>query len=77
MFDNYPDVVTVENLMEMLHIGKSSAYSLLKQNAILHIRIGSKYIIPKKAVIGFLDGSCYNEKQIINGGLNCSQEGGV
>jgi excisionase family DNA binding protein len=69
MFDDYPDVVTVENLMEMLNIGKTSAYSLLQGNHIHHVRVGRKYIIPKKSVIGFLDSFCYNEDRIINGRL--------
>ena len=74
MFEKYPDIVTVDNLMEMLHIGKSSAYALLQQNKIRHVRIGKKYLIPKHAVVGFLDDSCYNGGQIINGRPNHSQE---
>ena len=69
MFEDYPDIVSVEELTKMLHIGKSSAYSLLQHNQIRHIRVGRKYIIPKQAVIGFVTDSCYNVKQIINGGL--------
>ena len=34
IFDNYPDVVTVEELKEMLHIEKTFAYKLLKNNII-------------------------------------------
>jgi len=67
MFNNYPDIVSVKNLMEMLHIGRSSAYALLKQGKIQHVRIGKKYIIPKKSVVGFVNSFCYNESQIING----------
>ena len=61
MFENYPDIVSVETLMEMLHIGKSSVYYLLKTNQIKHVRVGKKYIIPKKAVIDFILEPCYNE----------------
>ena len=42
MFENYPDIITVEHLMEMLNIGKSSAYSLLKSKQIQHVRVGRK-----------------------------------
>ena len=30
MFSKYPDVVSVSELMDMLHIGKNTAYELLQ-----------------------------------------------
>ena len=69
MFTEYPDIISVENLCEMLNIGKSSAYGLLRSNAIRHVRVGTKYIIPKNAVIGFVNPVCYNDEQIIDGRL--------
>lgn len=72
MFENYPDVVNVEQFAEMLNIGKSSAYNLLQNNQIRHVKVGKKYIIPKTAVLDFLGDICYNNEQIINGGLTKS-----
>ena len=77
MFKEYPDIVTVENLMKMLNIGKSSAYLLLRQNLIRHVRVGKKYIIPKQSVIGFLNESCYNGSLIINGRPQDHKKGDV
>lgn len=54
IFADYPDVVTVEQLMEMLRIGQVMAYRLLKDGVIKAKRIGRKYIIAKKRVIEFL-----------------------
>ena len=54
MFDNYNDVVTINDLQEMLHIGRSAAYTLLRENKIKTIKIGKRYIIPKLSVISFL-----------------------
>lgn len=54
MFINYPDVVSVKELMEMLHIGRNKAYELLQSNAIHHVKVGCRYIIPKINVIAFL-----------------------
>ncbi|MBP1559839.1 MAG: helix-turn-helix domain-containing protein [Oscillospiraceae bacterium] len=54
MFSDYPDVVSVDELTAMLHIGKNKAYELLNSNAIQSIRIGKKHIIPKFRVIEFL-----------------------
>lgn len=55
IFADYPDVVTVEQLMEMLRIGQVMAYRLLKDGVIKAKRIGRKYIIAKKRVIEFLN----------------------
>jgi len=54
MFREYPDVVTVEQLCQMLDIGRNSAYSLIKSGQIRHIRIGKKIKIPKAYIIEFL-----------------------
>ena len=69
MFEKYPDIVTVDHLTEMLHIGKSAAYEIVKTNQIPHLRIGKKYIIPKQSVIGFINTGCYNDSQIMSYGL--------
>jgi len=60
MFESYPDIVTVDEVMVMLGIGKSTIYSLLRNNAIPHVRVGRKYIIPKASVVGFLKVPRYN-----------------
>jgi excisionase family DNA binding protein len=55
VFASYPDVVTVKDLQEMLHIGRNAAYMLLRTGDIETVRIGKRYIIPKKSVISFLE----------------------
>ncbi|WP_234399908.1 helix-turn-helix domain-containing protein [Paenibacillus popilliae] len=55
MFQNYPDVVNVPQLCEMLGgISTKSAYKLLQENKINHFRIGRAYKIPKANVISYL-----------------------
>lgn len=54
MFLQYPDVVTIQQVMEMLNIGRNKVYELIQNGTIQTIRIGKKYIIPKVAVIQFL-----------------------
>lgn len=54
MFSSYPDVVSVEQLTEMLHIGQVLAYKMLKDGTIKARRVGRRYIIAKKSVIDFL-----------------------
>lgn len=54
MFSDYPDVLTVDQLMEMLHIGRNAAYGLLKSGEIKTLRIGRRYIIPKKSIVAYI-----------------------
>lgn len=54
VFAEFPDVITIEDMMAMLHIGRNTAYQLLRENRVQSIRVGKKYIIPKSCVIEFL-----------------------
>ena len=40
MFENYSDLVSIEELCEMLFIGKNVAYELLRRKKIKAFRIG-------------------------------------
>lgn len=54
MFAEYDDIVSIEDVMKMLHIGRSNVYKLLREKEIKHIRIGVKYIIPKKSIVEYI-----------------------
>ena len=54
MFENYDDVVTVEQLAKMLKIGRNTAYDLVRTSTIKSVRVGRKYIIPKSAITTYL-----------------------
>ncbi len=57
MFENYPDVVEVEDLRVMLGgISKKLAYRLLANQEIRSVRVGRTYKIPKVCVIEYLMG---------------------
>lgn len=55
MLNKYSDVLTVEELCEVLRIGKNTAYRLLKSNEIKSVKIGKIYKIPKKSVRKYLE----------------------
>lgn len=58
MFSSFPDVVNVEQLCQMLGgISSKTAYKLLRNNEIAHLKIGRTYKIPKSHVIAYLQ-SC-------------------
>lgn len=54
MLKNYKDIISVEELCEILSIGKNTAYRLLKSGEIKAIRIGKVYKIPKESVRRYL-----------------------
>jgi excisionase family DNA binding protein len=57
MFTDYPDVVNVEQLCEMLGgTSTKSVYRLLKSGEIQSYWIGKRYRIPKVFVIEYLTG---------------------
>ena len=47
-------LLSVEDLMPLLAIGKTSAYALVRSGQIRSIRIGKKYRIPREAVTEFI-----------------------
>lgn len=57
IFEEYPDVVEVEDLRQMLGgISRKLAYKLLAENEIRSVRVGRAYKIPKVCVINYLIG---------------------
>ncbi len=55
LFKDYPDVVRVYQLKEMLpKTGKNKIYKLLKDKKIHSKRIGRDYYIPKVSIINYL-----------------------
>ena len=54
MFEDYSDMITVEELCYMLRIGKNKAYALLRSGKIGAFRDGRLWMIPKEAVIEYI-----------------------
>ena len=53
-FDDLPLTLRVEDLIEILHIGRNTAYELVRSGQIRSIRIGRQRRIPKEAVQEYL-----------------------
>jgi excisionase family DNA binding protein len=62
LFSNYPDVVEVSDLQEMLNIGRNSAYNLIRENKIKHFKVGKSIKIPKIYIIKFTQSICACEQ---------------
>ncbi|MBR1591050.1 MAG: helix-turn-helix domain-containing protein [Acidaminococcaceae bacterium] len=54
-YDEKYDMLSVEELMEILHLGKNTAYELLKSNTIKCFRIRGRYKIPKISVYEYIE----------------------
>lgn len=54
MLDTYGEILSLEDLKEILMIGTNSAYKLLREQKIHAFRIGNRWKIPKDSVIHFL-----------------------
>ena len=62
------EILTVGEMMEMLYIGKNTAYQLLNEGVIEAFRIGNTWKIPKAAVDRYIIRKC--------GGMNEDEKSG-
>lgn len=54
MLNNYGDILDLEDVCEILHIGKNTAYRLIRRKAIPAFKVGRVYKIPRKAVENYI-----------------------
>ena len=50
MFDNYDDILTVAEVMEILYVGKNTVYRLLQDGELRGFRIGKSWRVPKASL---------------------------
>ena len=55
MFKEFPDVVDVDQLSQMLGISTKTGYRLLQKNKIMHFKVGRTYRIPKLHILAYLN----------------------
>lgn len=60
MLKDYPDILTVKEVAEILRIGKNMVYQMLQTNTICSRRVGRKFLIPKKCVIDYINETRYS-----------------
>ncbi|MFP3153589.1 helix-turn-helix domain-containing protein [Lachnospiraceae bacterium ZAX-1] len=54
MIENYPDVLNVQDICEILRIEKKTVYGLLQEGIIPSRRIGRLYRVSKQAIVDYL-----------------------
>lgn len=52
-----PVALRVKDLSHILGIGRNSAYRLISEGRIQSLRVGNRIVIPRAALIKFLNGS--------------------
>lgn len=75
--DNIPDVLTPAEVANVLKLGRTMTYNLLRAGAINSIKVGRKIIVPKKFLDDFIEDyadMCYTETQMV-GNLSCCEKG--
>ena len=61
-YDELPLLLTVEDLMPILGIGRNTAYELVRTGQVFSIRIGRQLRIPKQALIDFVNKGQHEKK---------------
>lgn len=61
MLESYSDVLKIQDIMEILDIGRNSAYKLIGNGSIKSLRIGRNIRIPKIHLIDYLITEGYNK----------------
>lgn len=59
MLNNYPDVMTVQQVAEVLDVCEASVYRMVKNNEIGFCRVGRKIRIPKVCLTDYLNSARY------------------
>ncbi len=60
LLESFPDIMTIKDLQRALQIGRSKAYELVNTGEIYSFHIGNAVRVPKKCLIDYITGQCYN-----------------
>lgn len=61
MFNNYSDLLTLDDFCEILLIGRNQAYTLLNTGKIKALKIGRAWKIPKQSVIDYINSASHHQ----------------
>lgn len=54
LLEQYPEILTVEQLCEVLGVGANTAYQMLHDGTISAFRIGRRWKIPRESVCKYI-----------------------
>jgi excisionase family DNA binding protein len=74
MLQNYPDVLTVQDVSKILHCGENTVYDLLRSGELRSIRPRTKYLIPRRFILAFLGCEVYDNSVTETGEVTTIKE---
>jgi len=67
MFEQYPDLLTVAEVMEILRLGRRSVYQLIDDGTLAARKMAGKHRIPKRNLVQIISAIspeiCYNRER--------------
>lgn len=67
-FDGYPDLLDPKQVQQILGIGRSMVYSIIRSGEMKHMKIHGKIKIPRRYLIEYINALWYN--------ANCTTDAG-
>ena len=58
MFEQYDDILTIEEVAELLRIGMTQAYRIVRSGNLKGYKEGKDWKIPKQALINYVVSGC-------------------
>ena len=56
MLRDYPDVLNIDQMCDILSVSTKTGYTLLKKGKVQHLKVGRSYRIPKAHLLTYLIG---------------------
>jgi len=63
MFNDYPDIMSINDLRSALGIGRTKAYELVSAGEIRSIKVGKSIRIPKSSLLDYVKTGGYNSAE--------------
>lgn len=56
MLNDYPDVLTVKEVQDILGVGRKQVYKLIEDGELFAVRPGKSFLISKVTLVNYLNG---------------------
>lgn len=63
LFEALPDIMSVQQVRQVLKVGRPAVYHLLSTNQIQCFKIGNAYKVPKVSLIDYIQRNCTGGKE--------------
>lgn len=69
MLEEAPDLLTVQNIAEVLQVSEQSARAYCRAGMLPHVQIGRRLYVPKAQLVAFIEAECTRSVQPLQGVL--------